>query len=511
MSDKPSFRLSTGRVKYRDGISNFEARIGLGTDNQMSNSWYTMMPLSRQRQQLDAMYRSSWIVRQAVRVVADDMTRAGVIFKGVKDVSPLINAMRRTGSWKRLSETIRWARLYGGAIAVMLIDGQDMSQPLDVSRVGKGQFRGLAVLDRWVLQPSATLVGKFGPNWSHPEHYRVIAASANMPSELSDGDIHHTRVLRFEGDDLPYYQRAYEMGWGMSVVEPFHDRLVAFDSTTMGMAQMVFRAHLRTIKVDGLRKSISDGGRQYEASIQWLDMVRRYQTLEGLTVLDGKDDFSTATYGFNGLADVMMQMSQQVAGATGIPLVKLFGMSPAGFSTGESDLKSYEGNIALRQESDARQQLELLFSVLHYSELGMAPSSEFGFDYAPLSQMSAAEKATIASTRTTAIMAAEAVQVISGSQALRELQAVGRDTGTFATITDEDVAKAQQLEATEPPPAIGAAPDAEALREDESEPGHGAVAGTAPDADGDDEDPGRPPLFLQKPRLVAGAGMRGVS
>ena len=500
-----AFKTTLGRVKIHDGIANFESRIGLGTDNQMSGSRYTIQPLSRQRLELDAMYRSSWIVRQAVGVIADDMTRAGVTLKGTDAVDQLQNALRRMNMWRRIAETIRWARLYGGCIAVMLIDGADMATPLEVDRVGKGQFRGLAVLDRWVLQPSSTLVGKFGPNWSRPDHYRVVAGSANMPSELTDGDIHHSRVLRFEGDDLPYYQRAYEMGWGMSVVEPFHDRLVAFDSTTIGMAQMVYRAHLRTIKVKNLRKTIADGGKQFDASIAWIDMVRRWQTLEGLTVLDGEDDFQTTSYAFGGLPEVLIQMSQQIAGAIGVPIVKLFGMSPSGFSTGETDLRSYYDNIALRQESE-RHSFELMLSVLHMSELGVMPSAEFGFDFAPLWQMSAAEKSQVAVARGGIILNAEMGQVLTPAQALKELMAVGRDTGTFATITDDDVKAAEAAAAQVEPPAIGEPPDAVGV----AAPGE-AEAAEDPRADGKNEDePGSPPDFLRRPRLVAGAGMHGL-
>ena len=40
-----------------------------------------------------------------------------------------------------------WGRLYGGAIAVMLIDGQDVESPLDMKTIGKGQFKGFYVYD----------------------------------------------------------------------------------------------------------------------------------------------------------------------------------------------------------------------------------------------------------------------------------------------------------------------------------------------------------------------------
>ena len=61
-----------------DSFQNFEARVGLGTNNQASLYGYGFDFISRNRVQMEAMYRSSWVVGQAVDVVADDMTRAGV-------------------------------------------------------------------------------------------------------------------------------------------------------------------------------------------------------------------------------------------------------------------------------------------------------------------------------------------------------------------------------------------------------------------------------------------------
>lgn len=262
LTDKPRIRVPVGQVRRtvgaatRDGFQNFEAQVGLGTANQMAVSGYGYDPLTRNRQTLENMYRSSWIVRQAVSVPADDMTRAGVEFFGLgqgedkqeRDPVVLQNALRRLDVWGKLASTIRWARLYGGAIAVILIEGQDLSQPLDPETVAKGQFKGLLPLDRWSLTPSSDIVTDLGPDFGRPLGYAIIAGQGSG-TPVAGRWIHHTRVVRLEGNDLPYYQRQAEMGWGMSVVEAFHDRLVSFDSTTLGMAQMVYKAHLRTLKM----------------------------------------------------------------------------------------------------------------------------------------------------------------------------------------------------------------------------------------------------------------------
>ncbi|BAU93401.1 putative bacteriophage protein [Methylorubrum populi] len=463
---KPRVRVPAGvrrttDARTTDSFQNFEAALGLGADNQMSSSRYGITPLTRNRAELEAMYRSSWIVRQAVSVPADDMTRAGIEFYGLGENSesqernPLVlqNALDRLDVWGKLASTIRWARLYGGALAVILIEGQDLTTPLDPATITKGQFKGLLPIDRWALTPSTETVTELGPDFGRPVGYAVIAGQSSGAA-VGGRWIHHTRVVRLEGNDLPYYQRQAEMGWGMSVVETFHDRLVAFDSTTLGMAQMVYKAHLRILKMKDLRKNIATGGKPFAAALTQVELIRRFQTNEGLTLLDSEDDFSALSYNFSGLSDVMVQMAQQIAGAIDMPIVKLFGMSPAGFSTGESDLRSYNDNIHLSQERDLRRPLEVIAHITFRSEYGEAPPSTFGFRFASLYGLNDKEKAEIAVQVATALSTAEGTAALKPSIILRELKRSSETTGIFASVSDDDIARAEADEAdtAAPPP-----------------------------------------------------------
>src|SRR4051812_10525309 len=70
---------------FRDSYQNFEARLGLGTDNQSSAGGYGFHPITRLRQTLEFAYRGSWLVRMAVDCVAQDMTREGIDFVSTLD------------------------------------------------------------------------------------------------------------------------------------------------------------------------------------------------------------------------------------------------------------------------------------------------------------------------------------------------------------------------------------------------------------------------------------------
>lgn len=446
MTDKPRIRVPS-RAPTADGFVNFQARLGYGAGNQFSGSTYQNNFISRDRIRLEAMYRTSWIIGQAVDVVAEDMVRAGVEIKSKDDASDIEKVqatLANLGVWTAIEETVKWSRLYGGAIGIMLIDGQNPGTPLRPQTIRKDQFKGLLVLDRWMVQPSVVnFVEEYGPELGQPASYDVIP---NPWVPLSGMRVHHTRVIRLEGVRLPYQQRLAENGWGQSVAERIYDQLVAYDSTSQGAAQLVYKAHLRTLSIEGLRELIAAGGQMFEAVIKQVDVIRSMQSNEGLTLLDAKDKFETHAYSFSGLSDVLLQFGQQLSGALQIPLVRLFGQSPAGLnSTGESDLRTYYDGIAQRQNSTLRLPFGRLLDVVYRSTLGRDPPDGFGFEFEPLWQLSDKEKAEVAESVTRTVTAGHEAGFISERTALNELRQSADVTGVWSNITDDEIDAADDL------------------------------------------------------------------
>ncbi|MFA9439414.1 DUF1073 domain-containing protein [Uliginosibacterium sp. sgz301328] len=434
-----------------DSFQNFASRVGLGTANQSSFGSYGFDFVSRNRVQMEAAYRSSWICGMAVDVVADDMTRAGIEIHSELDpdnIEKLEQGFERMRIWNCLCATAKWARLYGGAVAVIMVDGQKSDTPLRIETISKDQFKGLLVLDRWLVQPSLeNLVQEMGPDVGMPKYYDVVADSMALPNMR----IHHSRLIRIDGVELPYWQRISENLWGQSVLERLWDRLLAFDSTTQGAAQLVHKAHLRTYKVEGLRDIIASGGKAFEGLVKQIDHIRMWQTNEGMTLMDTKDEFDAHSYTFSGLDAVLLQFGQQVSGALQIPLVRLFGQSPAGMNaTGESDLRTYYDNVAQQQDQLLRPGIHKLLQVMARSILGVDLPSGTDFAFRPLWQMTDEQKATVAKTGTETVTTAFDAGLISAQTALKELRQHSRVTGFFTNITDEDIEAAE----SEPPPPV---------------------------------------------------------
>lgn len=439
---------SVGAVTH-DSFQNFMAGLGIGTDNVTSASAYGFNPITRIRTLLDWMYRGSWLAGVAIDVVADDMTRAGVSLRGdidPDDIKKVNEAAIRLGIWTKINEVIRWSRLYGGCIGVILVDGQRPETPLRVEAVGKEQFKGILVLDRWMVEPSLQdLVTEVGPNLGDPKFYTV---TAQAPA-FSGKKIHYSRCIRLIGNKLPYWQALIENLWGESILERLYDRMVAFDSATTGAAQLVYKAFIRTYKIKDLRQVVAAGGDQLQGLQRYVEMMRKMQGIEGITLIDGEDELENFTQtGFSGLSDALIQFGQQLAGALQIPLVRLFGQAPAGLNaTGESDLRMYYDGIRQRQVSEMQVPVTNIYRMLAASE-GIKLKDGFGTEFRPLWQLTDREKADIASVTTSCIQGAEESGLVDRPTALRELKQQSEVTGVWTNVTEEAIKQSE----LEPPP-----------------------------------------------------------
>lgn len=434
-------------VPTRDSYENFVARVGLNESNQSGAGTYKNNWTSRNRLLIEQSYRSSWLVGAGVDAIPDDMTRKGVTITsklddGVK--KQLDNAWDEMGLWEHLNDTLKWARLYGGAVGVILIDGQNYSTPLRIETIPKDSFKGIMVMDRWMLNATTERrVTELGPDFGMPEFYRVVTSATGIPPWR----IHHSRLIRFDGIPLPYQQRLTENDWGMSVIERCFDRLMAFDSTTQGVAQLIYKAHLRTYSIKGLRSLLAMGkdNPAFKGLMSHMDMIRQYQSNEGMTIMDADDKFEAHTYSYAGLSDVLAQFGQQVSGAFGIPLVRLFGQSPAGFSTGDTDLANYYDNVSTQQERKLRRPIRRLYEVLHMSMFSEPLPDDFSFEFNELWQTPDSERADTAVKVVEATVKAVEAGLMTDKAGAMHLQETARITGIGATISDEDIDNASDL------------------------------------------------------------------
>lgn len=436
------------RKKAQDSFVNFQHNLGIGADNALTSSTYGFNPISKQRTLLEWIHRGSWLGGVGVDCVADDMTREGVEIKGSiepTDIAKIEYSAVELGIWNQINSAIKWARLYGGSIVVLLVDGQDPSTPLRLSTIKKDQFAGIITFDRWQVEPSLhDLVSDYGPCIGLPRFYRIN----NGSPALSGARVHYSRVVRLEGIKLPYQQSLIENLWGLSIIERAYDRMIAFDSASTGAAQLIYKSYLRTFSVEGLREIVAAGGDAVNGLIRYVDMMRRFQSIEGITLLDSKDTFQADSHtALGGMSDVMKLLAEQVSGAWQIPMTRLFGQSAGGFSSGDEDIRNYYDTISQQQVAQLLVGVTKIYRALVASN-GIKWNDDTSISFKSLWKTSDNEKADIAEKHSNVVVKLTDAGIIDRATALRETQQLSKVTGVMTNITEEMITEA---EGEEPP------------------------------------------------------------
>jgi phage-related protein (TIGR01555 family) len=444
------------RARALDAFTNVLARLGAGTPNLLEGTEYSLQRLSRDFNQLNALYRESWIIRRIIDVIPSDMLKNWItITSGIDpDVEKKLSiSLRRTQLIDKLKRGMQWGRLYGGALGVMLVkhQGYDLSQPLRLDWIMPGDFAGLLIFDRWNgVNPSSELIEDISdPDYGYPKYYTVTD-----PAGGGSVKIHHSRVIRFTGNTLPFWEEIAEMQWGASVVESVFDELKKRDNVSWNIAQLTFMANIRVLKMQDLGQLLAATDSESQAELlRTLEAQNMLLNNMGMQVMDAADGLETHQYTFGGLADCYQQFIMDISGAAEIPVTKLFGRSPSGLNaTGESDLQNYYDMIAEKQEAVLRPILNKVLPPFIISTIGSLPK-DFDFDFDPVAEPSDKERADLAKCGTDNVVAAYNAGLISQRTALKELKQQSERTGVWTNITDEDIERAS--DSVEPPGEMG--------------------------------------------------------
>ncbi len=430
-------KAGSALLSAMDGYSN--AAAFLGDDSLLlSSGTFVRSGLTAQPELLTTAYRVSWLAKRIIDMPSEDMTRAWYSLSTSLPQDALNDLRRleaRHSVKQELTNAIRWGRLYGGSIAVVVIRGEEdrLDQPLDMDLLVPECFQGLLVLDRAQgVEPSMELVSDLDdPDFGLPAYYSV---------DLDMGDIrtvriHHSRVLRFTGRELPHNETVRENYWGASELEHIWEELQKRSAASANIAQLIFQANITTLKMGDLGEHIAFGDEEMRRTLmQALANENRLRTSYGLQVMSADDSLENHSYSFAGLSDIYESFMMDMSGAAEIPATKLFGRSPQGFNaTGEADLRNYYDLIAQMQERHLRPALEKLLPVMAISCWGYVPD-DLEIVFEPIMTTSPSERAELVQKLSADVIQAFQAGLLSREQALAELKSRGEELGVYTKL-----------------------------------------------------------------------------
>lgn len=438
-----------------DAFQNQMARLGFGQPNLNEGADYPLTRMSQNYNLFTSLYRSSWIVRKIVDVFPSDMVKNWIKFNSSLDpekISKINSVIRKTKTKEKIKEGLRWARLYGGAAGLILIDGdEDLSESLDYDTIMLDDYKGLLIFDRWNgIYPDIELEDDISDEeYGYPKYYSISLSEANSNLMLSYNKqdlvkVHHSRIVRFNGRDLPLWERQAEMFWGESEIEIVFEELKKRDNTSANIASLIFLANIRVLKMNDLGQLLGASTQKAQENLyKVLQAQNQLMSNMGIYVMDKDDDFGSEQYSFGGLNDIYESFMLDIAGACEMPVTKLFGREPAGFnSTGESDLTQYYDTLEEKQETYLQPIIDKLLPIIFMSTLGAIPE-DLDWEFNPCMNVNSKDLADLAQSMASPIFEAFNAGLITKEIALKELKQQNEKTGMWSNITDEDIKNAK--------------------------------------------------------------------
>lgn len=432
-----------------DYFANMAARMGYGTPSLAEGTDYQMVRLSNNYWLMLTLYRNHWLARRIVDIPAQDMTRKWANLTCQIDpqaIQQFDRVLAKTYTPQRICQTIKWARLYGGAGALIAIKGHEnkLEEPLDYDDVNPGTYLGLIPFDRWVgIWPDSEISDDLDHpiDWGLPKYYNVTSSDASSQTFR----VHASRILRFTGPDIPTPEFQAQVYWGISVLELVWEELKKRDNASWSILQLLFRANLIAQTNPELAQLLSGVGMSQQALQQFSSRMQAQNELlsnQSMLVLPEKGQMQAIQYSFAGIGEVYAQFQMDVAGAARSTVTRLFGRTISGLGqSNDQDERMYEEWVHEDQEDQLRPALNKLYPVVCMSVLGEIPD-DLDFEFPSVRVLTEEEKSEMTEKASAPIIAAYNSGLISPKIALMEFRSLSDTTGIFTNITDEDIEKA---------------------------------------------------------------------
>lgn len=421
-------RRKNGAVRphREDGYVNLLNKYGTNQDNSEAYK-FEREPVIPDMQ-LTGLYEGNGLFSKIIDTPAEEALKHGFDLNLKSDeVNAFVEDALDDLEWEEKAATaIKWARLYGGALIVMLIDdGRGLEEPVDWEHIRS--IDELRVYERSIVQPDyASLyqqdyggkgVGNRVSKFGQPEYYYVSSIYGSFK-------VHESRCLVFRNGVLPEQtSNATYLFWGMPEYVRIRRALRETVTAHTDSVKLLERSVQAIYSMKGLASLLTtdDGENQVLKRLQLVDTSRGL--LNSIAIDSEGEQYDFKTFQFSGVKDVIDATCNMLSALTNIPQTILFGRSPAGMNaTGDSDFESYYNFVEKIQRLMLKRNLRTLLDVVFRAGIAsgdVAEEPDYKLEFKPLWSLSDTEQATVDQTKAqTALVKAQTAQAYVDMQAL---------------------------------------------------------------------------------------------
>lgn len=401
-------RRKNGAVRphREDGYVNLLNKYGTKQDNSEAYK-FEREPVIPDMQ-LTGLYEGNGLFSKIIDTPAEEALKHGFDLNLKSDeVNAFVEDALDDLEWEeRAATAIKWARLYGGALIVMLIDdGRGLEEAVDWEHIRS--IDELRVYERSIVQPDyASLyqqdyggkgVGNRVSKFGQPEYYYVSSIYGSFK-------VHESRCLVFRNGVLPEQtSNATYLFWGMPEYVRIRRALRETVTAHTDSVKLLERSVQAIYSMKGLASLLTtdDGENQVLKRLQLVDTSRGL--LNSIAIDSEGEQYDFKTFQFSGVKDVIDATCNMLSALTNIPQTILFGRSPAGMNaTGDSDFESYYNFVEKIQRLMLKRNLRTLLDVVFRAGIAsgdVAEEPDYKLEFKPLWSLSDTEQAAVDQTK----------------------------------------------------------------------------------------------------------------
>jgi hypothetical protein len=193
--------------------------------------------------------------------------------------------------------------------------------------------------------------------------------------------------------------------------------------------ELLDEAKIDILKINNFNSSIANGASRSKIE-NALKLILERKNYKNAIAMDKDDDYEQKQISFSGMGEILDQNRIGLAADSKFPLTKLFGLSPAGFSNGESDIENYNSMVESEVRAQVSEILDILLPIICRKVFGFCPE-DLTWEFKPLRILSAKEDEEIKTMKQSRIEQQRSAGLFSSQEydeALRKEGLVSIDT-----------------------------------------------------------------------------------
>ena len=322
------------------------------------------------------------------------------------------------------------------------------------TKITKGSIQGFIPVEPvWTYPTNYDSIDPLKKDWYNPKTWFVMGK-----------EVHKSRLLKFVGREVPdLLKPAYSFG-GLSMSQMAMPYVNNWLRTRQSVADIIHSFSVFVLKTD-LSETLMQGGQELYQRAEFFNLIRDNK---GLMMIDkDAEDFQNVSASLGSLDALQAQTQEHMASVSGIPIVKLLGIQPAGLNaSSEGELRTFYDWVLAMQEKMIRPNLTIIldFIMLH---LWGKVDPQITFSFKPLFALSEKEVAELRKTEAETGKGLVETGIVSPLEERKRLAA--DPESPYASINVEDVPDLREEEEAGLEPHAGAAKLAEGAGEEQGE------------------------------------------